>query len=103
VETGLTVEPTRQDPVPSVEPVSAVSDLAATANEVEADPFGVEDEERPGPRRINLAEILLSDIGGTRVEQRIEVVCRLVARLVEKANLPESEVIEALIKSDIEF
>ena len=35
--------------------------------------------------------------------RRIEVLCRLVAKLVERTELPESEIVEALIKSGVEF
>jgi hypothetical protein len=31
------------------------------------------------------------------------VLCRLVGKLVERTELPESEIVEALIKSGVEF
>jgi hypothetical protein len=53
--------------------------------------------------RLNLATILLNKESGADLEQQVEVLCRIVSRLVEKAQLPESEIIEALIKADVEF
>jgi len=51
--------------------------------------------------RIHLAELLLG--GGADTDQRVEVLCRVVARLVERSSLPESEIVEALIKAGVEF
>ncbi len=53
--------------------------------------------------RLCLTEILLGSSSQADTAQQIEVLCRLVDRLVERAALPESEIIEALIKADVEF
>jgi len=53
--------------------------------------------------RLNLAEILLGGVEETVLEQRVEVLCRVLTKLVERTGLPQSDLIEALIKSDVEF
>ena len=94
--------PARPTAPPAFDP-APLPDLAATAAEVSTDaPVATPTESREG--RINLAEILLSEMeDADDLGKRIEVLFRLVSRLVERSNMPESEIIEVLIKSDVEF
>lgn len=96
--------PRHQMPAP---PAPAV-DPAAPVAVPEPDMMVVEDLEAPqtdpaATRRLNLADILLGSQSKADLDQKVEVLCRIVARLVERSNLPESEIIEALIKSEVEF
>jgi hypothetical protein len=63
--------------------------------------------DEPGPERagrLNLVDMLLAgNDEPDELTRRIEVLCRLVAKLVERNELPESEIVEALIKSGVEF
>jgi hypothetical protein len=81
------------------------SDIEAAAYEVSSDaPPAAEDDDAPpnAEGRLTVAEILLKG-SQTTPEQRLEALCRLVSRLVERSNLPESEIIEAMIRSGVEF
>lgn len=64
-------------------------------------------EPRPDPDRkthaLDLAEILSKPTEPQQLAQRVDLVCRLIAKLVERAQIPESEIIEVLIKSGVEF
>jgi len=93
---------------PAAEAVSSTplpfrDDFTATAAEVSSeDPT----DSVPPPRvsdRLNLAEILLGGAEEIDLERKVEVLCRVLAKLVERAGLTQSELIEALIKSDVEF
>lgn len=54
--------------------------------------------------RLSLAEILgRPPANDAERAKRLELLCRLVTRLVERAGIPESDILEALIKSGIEF
>ncbi len=95
---------------PPAPPVTApvvsapLQDIQAAAAEVSTDHPDLAAPTRPLEGRINLAEILLSKMDDADdLGKRIEVLFRLVARLVERSGVPESEIIEALIKSDVEF
>ncbi|MHC4668514.1 MAG: hypothetical protein ACYTFD_08915 [Planctomycetota bacterium] len=92
-------------PVPRAEPPPEAGDLEATAVEVSTpEPVAEQTSGGLGDSRLNLLEILLTeDEDEAETQRRIEVLCRIVARLVERVNLPESEIIEALIKSGVEF
>jgi hypothetical protein len=63
--------------------------------------------DEPGPERagrLNLVDMLLAgNDESDELGRRIEVLCRLVAKLAERIELPESEIVEALIKSGVEF
>ena len=52
---------------------------------------------------LDLTELLAKPVDATQLPQRVDLLCRLVARLVERAQIPESEIIEVLIKSGVEF
>ena len=59
--------------------------------------------ERP---QLDLSEILLplrENATEEEMRRHLELLCRLIAKLVERAALPESEIIEVLIKSRVEF
>ncbi len=81
------VPPTRFTPVPQdPEPLAAAE---ATA------------PEKSGA--LDLGELLGAPADAQQLPQRVNLLCRLVAKLVERARIPESEIIEVLIKSGVEF
>jgi len=53
--------------------------------------------------RLDLSEILAGPVSDADARQRIDLLCRIVAKLVERVGLPENEIIEVLIKSGVEF
>jgi hypothetical protein len=55
-------------------------------------------------RRLDLAAILAAPAADTQqVAQRVDLLCRLVAKLVERLGIPEGEIVEVLIKSGVQF
>jgi hypothetical protein len=94
-------DPTEIPPSPDATTVlAAPDDIGTTAAEVQA-------EEPPQVERaeslLSLADCLNAPEGEAELRQRVELLCRLVGKLVERARLPENEIIEVLIKSGIEF
>jgi len=89
---------------PPVPRTPELPDLEAMAAEVSTDDLdldsgaGLHDADR-----LSLAEILLAQPGAVDLERKVEVLCRLVAKIAERVNLPEGELIEALIKAGVEF
>lgn len=53
--------------------------------------------------RLELSEILAAPKPGEDLRQHVHLLSRLVVKLVERSNMPESEIIEVLIKSGVEF
>jgi len=53
--------------------------------------------------RLDLEAILVDGAKKQDLEKRVDVLCRLVAKLCERFGMPESEIIEALIKGGLEF
>lgn len=91
------------EPPPAPPPAPAEPSRESIAVEISShEPL---DQPDPAPSgRLNLVDMLLA--GNEEPEElarRIEVLCRLVAKLVERTELPESEIVEALIKSGVEF
>ncbi|MHC4932617.1 MAG: hypothetical protein ACYTGV_10565, partial [Planctomycetota bacterium] len=94
-------DPTVIPPSPDATEVLAASDdIGSTAAEVQS-------EEPPQVERaeslLSLADCLNAPEGEAELRQRVELLCRLVGKLVERTKLPENEIIEVLIKSGIEF
>jgi len=84
---------------PSVEAPSRESIAVEVSSH---EPLDEPSPERAG--RLNLVDMLLAGSEESdELGRRIEVLCRLVAKLVERTDLPESEIVEALIKSGVEF
>lgn len=79
------------------------ADLRGAAVEVALDDEDVAEGRGSSDTRLDLEAILVD--GGTKQElgKRVDVLCRLVAKLCERNGLPESEIIEALIKGGLEF
>jgi hypothetical protein len=50
-----------------------------------------------------IADVLTPPQEGEDLRQRVDLLSRLVVKLVERSKLPESEIIEVLIKSGVEF
>ncbi|MFI5403994.1 MAG: hypothetical protein ACHQ1G_13730 [Planctomycetota bacterium] len=53
--------------------------------------------------RLDLEAILVDGARKQDLAKRVDVLCRLVAKLCDRFGLPESEIIEALIKGGLEF
>jgi len=120
-------EPQTADfPLPGEEDGDATDEILGTPLELESPAFpeveAAEDsEEEPadaiaedGPadeaatteldaRGMVLAEILTPPKEGEDLRQRVDLLSRIVVKLVERAKVPESELIEVLIKSGVEF
>ncbi len=83
-------------------PVAAAGAMDALAE------LAQEEAELARPRsrsrsRLDISEILAGAVDESDARQRIDLLCRLVAKLVERVGLPENEIIEVLIKSGVEF
>ncbi|MCK6460571.1 MAG: hypothetical protein L6Q95_11845 [Planctomycetes bacterium] len=80
------------------------ADLRGAAVEVALDE---EPAEFPGhdasDTRLDLEAILVDGAKRQDLAKRVDVLCRLVAKLCDRHGLPESEIIEALIKGGLEF
>ncbi len=84
--------------------VADVSDIVAAAAEVStAELVAVEVPPDPVDARLSLDDMLPPVTNEAEMLQRIEVLGRLVAKLVERAKLPENEIIEVLIRAGVEF
>ena len=53
--------------------------------------------------RLELSKILAAPKEGEDLRQHVHLLSRLVVKLVERSSMPESEIIEVLIKSGAEF
>ena len=53
--------------------------------------------------RLDLNDILTPPADDAELVQRVELLGRLVAKLVERMKLPENEIIEVLIKAGVEI
>jgi hypothetical protein len=51
----------------------------------------------------DVASVLGGIKGAGALEKRVQVLTRLVVKLAERAKLAESEIVEVLIKSGVEF
>ncbi|MFQ5845456.1 MAG: hypothetical protein ACE5JG_10775 [Planctomycetota bacterium] len=74
--------------------------------EFHAEEVGAEEDIGPGTVAVDLAEVLLArttDADLEELRQHLDLLCRLVAKLVERSRLPENEIVEVLIKSGVEF
>jgi hypothetical protein len=56
-----------------------------------------------GSSGLALADVLTPPQEGEDLRQRVDLLSRLLVKLVERSKLPESEIIEVLIKSGVEF
>ncbi len=53
--------------------------------------------------RLELSKILAAPKEGEDLRQHVHLLSRLLVKLVERSSMPESEIIEVLIKSGVEF
>lgn len=84
--------------------VAEVCDTVTAAAEVSTgDLVAVEVPPDPVDARLSLNDVLSPVTNEAEMLQRIELLGRLVAKLVERAKLPENEIIEVLIRSGVEF
>lgn len=97
----------KPEPAPAPKNPAAVAAPAPSREAIAVEISSHEPADEPGDEpggRLNLADMLLAGAeGAEELERRVEVLCRLVAKLVERTELPESEIVEALIKSGVEF
>ena len=105
------------DPEPEPAPVEeaeAVAEVApppphptevlANVAEVSTDEIvAVEVPEDRVDSRLTLQDVLTPITNETELLQRVELLGRLIAKLAERAKLPENELIEVLIRSGVEF
>ena len=88
------------------EPLAIVPEVAEAADLAEASVAALseyEDADDVLEQPLSVAEMLQPVLASGDQAQRIEVLTRLVIKLVERANLPENEVVEVLIKSGVSF
>jgi hypothetical protein len=80
------------------------ADLRGAAVEVALDePEEMVEHDASDDSRLDLEAILIDGAKKQDLAKRVDVLCRLVAKLCERFGLPESEIIEALIKGGLEF
>ncbi len=93
------VEVMETDPeVPSEPPRKAKAiDTDALAAEIQ------DTDDDDDPHDLNLIEVLTNPEEGEDLTKRVEVLSRLLTKLVEKSGMSQSEILEVLIKSGIEF
>jgi len=100
-------KPAVKEKKPAPPPVAATPVEAPSRESIAVEISSHEPLDEPGPERagrLNLVDMLLAgNDESDELGRRIEVLCRLVAKLVERTELPESEIVEALIKSGVEF
>ena len=91
------------------DPTPEHPDILITTAEISTDDLGLAAPQPPsnsGPRadtRLILGDILTPPPTEEELRRRVDVLSRLVAKLIERSNLPESEIIEVLIKAGVEF
>lgn len=79
------------------------ADLRGAAVEVALDDEDAVAGAGASDTRLDLEAILVDGAKKQDLAKRVDVLCRLVAKLCERFGLPESEIIEALIKGGLEF
>ncbi len=101
----LPPEPGAQEIAPGTDiDVMMPADVRGAAVEIA---FDEEDPALPAQSasdtRLDLEAILVEGAKRQDLAKRVDVLCRLVSKLCERFGLPESEIIEALIKGGLEF
>ena len=96
-------EPFEDEPLTADFPVPGEEDGAEPLELESSPPKFPEVASTPSGSGLVIAEILAPPQEGEDLRQRIDLLSRLVAKLVERSKLPESEIIEVLIKSGVEF
>lgn len=101
----LPPDPGTQDVAPGTDlDVMMPSDLRGAAVEVALDDeIAAADDAGAHETRLDLEAILVDGAKKQDLAKRVDVLCRLVAKLCDRFGLPESEIIEALIKGGLEF
>jgi hypothetical protein len=98
------VEPIPETMLPADSEPPHPADISAAAAEVSTDAEEPEDPTASRTEtRLDLAEILAPPGEDEDLRERVDLLSRLVAKLVARVKLPESEIIEVLIKSGVEF
>jgi len=99
LEDQVVVEESEPEPVPPAALRAAAHEIGTpdAVEEVEDVPGGVEEG------RLDLTEILRMGESEEDLRKQVEVLSRLVAKLVERSRIPESDIIEALIRAGVEF
>jgi hypothetical protein len=99
----LPPDPGAQEVAPGTDlDVMMPADLRGAAVEVALDD-GEAGQAEASDTRLDLEAILVDGAKKQDLAKRVDVLCRLVAKLCDRFGLPESEVIEALIKGGLEF
>jgi len=101
----LPPDPGTQEIAPGTDvDVMMPEELRGAAVEVAFDEDGAElPAHGSSDTRLDLEAILVEGAQRQDIGKRVDVLCRIVAKLCERYGLPESEIIEALIKGGLEF
>jgi hypothetical protein len=101
----LPPEPGTQEVAPGTDlDLMMPADLRGAAVEVAFDEEDAPPAERgASDTRLDLEAILVDGAKRQDLAKRVDVLCRLVSKLCDRFGLPESEIIEALIKGGLEF
>ncbi len=100
----LPPDPGTQEVAPGTDlDVMMPADLRGAAVEVALDDEGAGEGGAASDTRLDLEAILVEGARKQELGKRVDVLCRLVSKLCDRFGLPESEIIEALIKGGLEF
>jgi len=100
----LPPDPGTQEVAPGTDlDVMMPADLRGAAVEVALDDDGAGEGGSASDTRLDLEAILVDGAKKQELGKRVDVLCRLVSKLCDRYGLPESEIIEALIKGGLEF
>ncbi len=100
----LPPDPGSQEVAPGTDlDVMMPSDLRGAAVEVALDDEVAAGGGSASDTRLDLEAILVDGAKKQELGKRVDVLCRLVSKLCDRFGLPESEIIEALIKGGLEF
>jgi hypothetical protein len=90
---------------PAPAPTVVIREPEGTGGSDESDDPGDPDDSEVGrdATSLVLSEILTPPQEGEDLRQRVDLLSRLIVKLVERAKIPESELVEVLIKSGVEF
>jgi len=91
---------------PVADPEPHPTELGTHVGEVSTDEYvavEVNEERVTDDSRLDLSDILTPLTDEADLLQRVELLGRLVGKLIERLKMPENEIIEVLIKSGVEF
>ena len=103
-EVAAPLEPLNPPPAaPTPPPLKPHPTEMGQSGEVSTEDLAAVEAEASDEHRLDLNDILTPPADEAELVQRVELLGRLVARLVEHVKLSENEIVELLIKSGVEF